>query len=153
MSGVTDRQRLTRRVHAEANRLDLSEEDRVALQVRVTGRRSMSNMSADELRAVLAAITDPGAAAGVEREPLSTQKAETYLAAAFRAAGRPDLAPPADEIDLWANSRWRKNHGGAVAREALPRAIRGDRRSAPQWAPDQLDAYVTRALQRAGAGA
>ncbi|MYE58362.1 MAG: hypothetical protein F4X35_02080 [Alphaproteobacteria bacterium] len=150
----TDRQRLTRRIHAEAHRLGLTEEGRIALQARVTGRRSLATMSAQQLQAVLAALADPEALASEgPREPVSTQKAETYLRAAFDRAGRPDLAPGHDEIELWAHTPWRRNHGKAVAREALPVAVRGDRKSAPRWDPDELDRYVRRALDRAGAGA
>ncbi|MYE01487.1 MAG: hypothetical protein F4Y03_09430 [Alphaproteobacteria bacterium] len=150
----TDRQRLTRRIHAEAHRLGFTEEGRIALQVRVTGRRSLATMSAQQLQAVLAALADPEALASEgPREPVSTQKAETYLRAAFDRAGRPDLAPGHDEIELWAHTPWRRNHGKAVAREALPVAVRGDRKSAPRWDPDELDRYVRRALERAGAGA
>lgn len=148
------RQRLTRRVHAEANRLGLSEEERVETQFELTGHRSLSTMKNADLQKVLDAFSAPVyRRKGAPREALSSQKAETYLRDAFGRAGRPGLAPSFDEIELWANPRWRKNNGSAVAREALPAAIRVSRDSAVLWNPDQLDAHVQRQLSLLPGGA
>ncbi len=51
-----ERKRLIKQVHAEARRLGIDTDERRALQVRAVGKESCADMSASELRSVVAAM-------------------------------------------------------------------------------------------------
>ena len=97
----------------------------------------------------------PGAAdeACVTRRPLASSGAETYMASAFRDRGRVDLAPVLPEIEDWACPAWRRESRREIARDSIPTPVREGRTSPVLWAPDDLDAYVARAMARAGGAA